>query len=81
MTAQAGASSFAGAWSEGYTYDGFGNLTNKNVTGGTAPSLDVTINAATNHLTGYTYDLNGNLTNIPIVRLRSGQSAHLEAEG
>ena len=64
-TAQAGASSFAGAWSEGYAYDGFGNLTDKNVTGGTAPSLHVTVDSATNHLTGYTYDLNGNLTNIP----------------
>ncbi len=32
-TAQASASSFAGAWSEGYAYDGFGNLTDKNVTG------------------------------------------------
>jgi len=47
------------------SYDGFGNLTDKNVTGGTAPSLHVTVDSATNHLTGYTYDLNGNLTNIP----------------
>ena len=53
------------AWSEGYAYDGFGNLTDKNVTGGTAPSLHVTVDSSTNHLTGYTYDLNGNLTNIP----------------
>ena len=53
------------AWSEGYAYDGFGNLTDKNVTGGTAPSLHVTVDAATNHVTGYTYDPNGNLTNIP----------------
>jgi YD repeat-containing protein len=54
-----------GAWSQGYAYDGFGNLTDKNVLSGSAQPLHVTVNAATNRITGYTYDSNGNLTAIP----------------
>jgi len=49
------------AWSQTYSYDGFGNLTNR--TGyGTAQSTTISTpaNAATNQLSGYSYDLNGN---------------------
>jgi RHS repeat-associated protein len=61
-SASATASTLGPAWSETYTYDGFGNLTDKNVTGGSAPSLHVTVDSATNRFTGggYTYDANGN---------------------
>jgi RHS repeat-associated protein len=46
--------------SEAYTYDGFGNLTSKTATKGTAPAMSATYDAATNHQTGTTYDANGN---------------------
>jgi RHS repeat-associated protein len=48
------------AWSQTFTYDGFGNLTDKIGTGG-APTNHSPVNAGTNQLTGYTYDANGNL--------------------
>jgi len=56
------ASSTAG-WGTGYAYDGFGNLTDKNVTAGSAPSLHVTISPTTNQIQCCqgTYDNNGNL--------------------
>jgi len=56
------ASSTAG-WGTGYAYDGFGNLTDKNVTAGSAPSLHVTISPTTNQIQCCqgTYDSNGNL--------------------
>ena len=47
-------------WGNGYVYDGFGNLLQKNVTKGSAPTLTQTVNAATNHITGRSYDGNGN---------------------
>ena len=50
-------------WSEAYTYDGFGNLTQMTPTGG-APSLSVSVDATTNRIypAGVQYDLNGNTT-------------------
>src|SRR4030088_1575456 len=39
----------------------FGNLTDKNVTAGSAPTLHVTVNPATNQLNTVTYDANGNV--------------------
>jgi RHS repeat-associated protein len=48
------------AWSQTFTYDGFGNLTDKVGAGG-APTNHSPVNAATNQLTGYSYDANGNL--------------------
>ena len=43
-----------------YTYDGFGNLTDKTVTAGSAPPLHVVVNAANNQVTTNTgYDTNG----------------------
>src|SRR5271165_1499509 len=52
-------------WGQGFVYDGFGNLYQKNVTQGSAPSLSVTSNAATNQISGYGYDSNGNTTYMP----------------
>jgi RHS repeat-associated protein len=49
-------------WGEAYTFDGFGNLTTKQVTSGSGPSLSVSVNPANNQLEGYgfNYDANGN---------------------
>ncbi len=54
-------SSAAGSgWGQTFSYDGFGNLTNR-VPSGTAPSSPAAPgDPATNRLTGYTYDNNGN---------------------
>src|ERR1700691_809946 len=51
-------------WSDAYTYDGFGNLTGVTGSGGGAPSLSVSVNAATNQIspTNILYDGNGNVT-------------------
>jgi len=46
-------------WAESYTYDGFGNLTDKTPTAGSPPVLHVAVNAANNQLVGYAYDVNG----------------------
>jgi len=46
------------AWTETFSYDGFGNLTAKVLNGVTVASVPV--NAATNQLTGALYD--GNVT-------------------
>ena len=42
-------------------YDGFGNLTDQNVILGSAPSMHVVYNAATNRQTGDVADANGNI--------------------
>jgi len=57
--ATAGATS--NSWGQSYGYDGFGNLQNQTVTAGTAPSLSVVYNAATNRQTGDCADANGNI--------------------
>ncbi len=47
-----------------FTYDGFGNLTDKTPTVGSTPALHVTVNVATNQIStssGYGYDASGNL--------------------
>src|SRR6185503_10353448 len=49
------------AWGQSFTYDGFGNLTDKNVTAGSAPTLHITVNPANNRISTANYDLNGNL--------------------
>lgn len=48
-------------WGQSYAYDGFGNLTTQTVTKGTAPSLNMSYNPATNRQTGECADANGNL--------------------
>ncbi len=47
-------------WGETYQYDGFGNLTVKTPTKGSAPAWSATYNAATNWQMGVQYDANGN---------------------
>jgi RHS repeat-associated protein len=50
-------------WGNSYSYDGFGNLTGKTVTKGTAPTLSPLVDSNTNRvrLSGdYGYDANGN---------------------
>jgi RHS repeat-associated protein len=55
------------SWGQNFVYDGFGNLYQKNVAAGSAPSMQYTVNAATNQLTGngLSYDLNGNVVTPP----------------
>jgi RHS repeat-associated protein len=48
------------AWGDAHTYDGFGNLTAKTPTKGTAPSMTAAYDAPTNHQVGQTNDANGN---------------------
>ena len=43
-----------------FTYDGFGNKAAQTVTKGTAPSMSVSVDPATNRLVGVNYDANGN---------------------
>jgi YD repeat-containing protein len=50
------------AWGQAFTYDGFGNLTDKTVTVGSAPSMHVAFDPVTNRQLGITYDANGNPT-------------------
>jgi YD repeat-containing protein len=54
-------------WGQSFGYDGFGNLLSQTVTKGSAPTLSVTVNPATNRITnaGMSYDANGNLTAMP----------------
>jgi YD repeat-containing protein len=56
----ASAQAASGAWGQSYNYDGFGNLTDQNVTAGSAPEYHVVPNPATNQV-GAT-DANGNST-------------------
>ena len=49
------------AWGQSFTYDGFGNLTDKNVTAGSAPTLHITVDPTNNRISTANYDLNGNL--------------------
>jgi RHS repeat-associated protein len=58
--ATAGATS--ATWGQAFAYDGFGNLTGKTVTQGSAPTLSVSFDPMTNHQYGQTYDANGNVT-------------------
>ena len=55
------------AGSQSFVYDPFGNLVQQNVTGGTAPALNITVDPATNRINmmGFSYDAAGNLTQAP----------------
>jgi RHS repeat-associated protein len=57
----ASATSSTPAWGQSFGYDGFGNLTNVNVTKGTAPMLTQAYNPATNRRYSDVADANGNL--------------------
>ena len=51
----------SGAWSQGFTYDGFGNLSQ--IAAANAPALSVAVNSQTNQIqTSASYDANGNMT-------------------
>ena len=50
-------SASSAGWSQGYSYDGFGNLTARTGTNAISTPAD----PATNRLTNYSYDANGNL--------------------
>jgi RHS repeat-associated protein len=54
-------------WGQSFTYDGFGNRTAETVIQGTAPSLNLAYDPATNRIIsyGYQYDANGNLEKLP----------------
>ena len=39
------------------------------MTKGSAPSMSVGVDPATNHMVGYAYDANGNLTSMPLVTM------------
>ena len=60
LNRQTKAETTSGAWGDAYTYDGFGNLTNKTPTKGSAPVFSAAYDAATNRQVGLTYDANGN---------------------
>ena len=60
-TAQTVTNASVTQWGQSYNYDGFGNLTAQNVIKGSAPTMSVTYNAATNRQTGDTADANGNI--------------------
>ncbi len=49
-----------GQWGAGYTYDGFGNLTDKTALWGYVPPLQAVYDPATNRPIGGNYDANGN---------------------
>src|SRR6185437_15086779 len=63
------------SWGQSFTYDGFGNLTQQTVTAGSAPSMSLNIDPATNHVAGGNYDANGNQYNTP-----GGSSLNYDAE-
>jgi hypothetical protein len=60
-TAQTSPNSNVTRWGQSFAYDGFGNLTNVNVTQGSAPTYSGNYNAATNQQTGDCADANGNI--------------------
>jgi YD repeat-containing protein len=57
----ASASATNGAWSQSYSYDGFGNLTYKSPAG-VYPAYTASFAPSTNQQTGAAYDANGNPT-------------------
>ena len=48
-------------WGQAYSYDGWGNLTGKSVTKGSAPTFSAAYDGATNRQVGLSYDANGNV--------------------
>ena len=54
-------------WGQSFSYDGFGNLTAKNVVKGSVPVMNVMVDGATNRISssGFAYDAAGNLTTMP----------------
>jgi RHS repeat-associated protein len=54
-------------WGLAWVYDGFGNRVQQNVTQGSGPMVNLTVDGATNRITtaGYAYDANGNTVATP----------------
>ena len=63
------------SWGQSYTFDGFGNLTDQNVTAGSGSPLRVVYNASNNRQTGDCADANGNLIGSALPG-SSGQRTH-----
>jgi RHS repeat-associated protein len=53
----------AGDWGQGYTYDGFGNMSAQTIIKGSAPQYTRTINSAKNQIANWQYDGAGNVVN------------------
>ncbi len=55
------------AWGQSFVYDPFGNLLQQNVTSGSAPAMNLTVDPNTNRITssGFVYDAAGNLIQSP----------------
>ena len=55
------------AWGQSFVYDPFGNLLQQNVTSGSAPAMNLTVDPNTNriNMSGFVYDAAGNLTQTP----------------
>ncbi|MGH7485340.1 MAG: RHS repeat-associated core domain-containing protein, partial [bacterium] len=66
---QATSNSASAPWGQSFAYDGFGNLTDKGVTSGSAPTYHTTFDPATNREYGAPYDANGNRVAIPGMNL------------
>jgi RHS repeat-associated protein len=64
LTAQSQATSGSDCWGQGFGYDRWANLLTATVTKCSAPSLNVTVNSATNRInsSGFTYDAAGAMT-------------------
>ena len=52
-------------WGQSFSFDGFGNLLAENVTKGSAPYYNLSVNAATNRVNSWSYDGAGNVTGVP----------------
>ena len=61
------AETVAATWGNSFSFDGFGNLLSKTVTKGSAPSMTLSIDSATNRISsaGFGHDANGNVTSAP----------------
>ena len=68
LAAAATQADISASWGQSFSYDGFGNLTNVNVTLGTAPTLLASYDPGTNHpnAAGLNVDANGNPGYIPV---------------
>ncbi len=65
IQAQTAANPNVTQWGQAFVYDGFGNLLQKNVTKGSAPTLTQTVDSG-NHINGVTYDAAGNPTQMSV---------------
>ena len=71
------------AGNQTFVYDPFGNLLQENVTGGSAPTLNITVDPTTNriNMSGFTYDAAGNLTHTPDGRTYAYDTENRTSQG